>query len=103
MGECVGGKDGEDWHRIRSHIDRHFNMEGGMALLPHIVSYTDEWLQQLPQLPTTRVDEKDGRFYINAEDLSMEIPPKVIGYSLFGELLDEKVYKVNFAGIDFSY
>jgi cytochrome P450 len=91
IGESVGGKSGDEWRRMRACLDPHFNIEKSQELVPLIVSRSAEWLQMLPGLPATQLQEKNGALVVDTTKLAFEIPPKIVAHRFFGELLDDEL------------
>ena len=90
LGHALGSKDRDDWHRMRTVIDPHFNVDEALQLLPVMVSDTETWLNQLPKSSVVTRDEKN-RVIVKAEQLVSELPFMMIARRLFGELIDEEV------------
>jgi len=91
LGQSVGVKHNEDWHRLRTHIDPHFTSQKASELLPIMISDTDEWLESLPRLPHVVRNGKDNKLAIKAEELVSILPFKMIARRVFGDLVDDKL------------
>jgi len=55
-----------------------------------MTAWTQDWLKQLPQFPTTQHDEKGG-LVMPASGLGVQIMPKIIYRIIFGDMVDDKL------------
>ena len=76
---------------MRSCVDPHFTLNKAYDLLPVMIADTEAWLEQLPTLPATKLDEKNSKLIIRAEELVSELPFKIIARRLFGDMIDGEV------------
>ncbi|KAH7921636.1 cytochrome P450 [Leucogyrophana mollusca] len=94
LGLSVGFLDRDDWKRVRLHTDPHWTAAMTKESVPSMLDDTVDWINQLPSLPVVRHDpanEKD--LIIESADLQSELPFKMIARRLFGETMDEKLFR----------
>ena len=72
-------------------MDPHFTLNKAHDLLPVMIADTDAWLEQLPTLPVTKVNEKNSKLSIRAEELVSELPFNFIARRLFADMMDDEV------------
>ena len=87
----MGGKAREEWRNIRSFVDPHLSLEKGFEMLPVMISDIDEWLEQLPRSAVATRDEKNACIYVDATQLVVKPPFKIVARHMFGDIVDDEV------------
>ncbi|EGO22661.1 hypothetical protein SERLADRAFT_473766 [Serpula lacrymans var. lacrymans S7.9] len=94
LGECVGFKHTDDWRRIRSHTDRHFTASIAIESIPVLMKDVKEWFDGLEGKGFIKpISEKGKKMEVMASDLFWDIPFKMISKVIFGEMLDDNLFK----------
>jgi len=83
LGQCVGAQSGGNWTMIRSFFDPIFTASQMASLLPDFRTEVESWLTRLARI-------HDGE-HLDIGEYCPTLPLKVVGLSLYGKCLDEKV------------